>query len=185
MLVIGVAADAAGLHWRGRRHDDDSGSAAGDSAAALFDEVFGALHDGEQVAVGFAAPLSLPDTGGGGALESAESDRPAVRELGALLTELGRWRPWTVVSTSLPRWRATTSVLVWETDSDDLDAAVEAFFALADGDRGAEQAGTGVLNLAAAAAERAALTVDTAQLHEPVVLVSVAAVSAAGVSAAG
>jgi hypothetical protein len=180
MLVIGAASDAAGLRWRGRRHDDDPGAANGDSAATLFDEVFAALHDGEQVAVGFPAPLSVPDTGGGGVLESAESDRLAVRELATLLTELGRWRPWTVVSTSLPRWRATTSVLVWETDSDDLDAAVEAFFALADGDRGAERVTDGVLNLAAAAAERAGLTVDTAQLREPVVLVSVADVSAAG-----
>jgi hypothetical protein len=173
MLVIGAAPDGAGLRWRGRRHDDDPGAANGDTAAALFDAVFAALHDGEQVAVGFPAPLNGPDTGGDGALAAAENDRAAVRELAALLTELGRWRPWTVVSTSLPRWRATTSVLVWETESDDLDAAVEAFFALAHGAHEIERDPDGRLNLAAAAAERAGLSVDTAQLREPVVLVSV------------
>ena len=172
MLVIAAAFDDTAMRWRGRRHDDDPGAVRGESGASLFDAVFGALHDGEQVAVGFPAPLSVP-AGDAGGLESAERDRVAVRELAGLLTELGRWRPWTVVSTSLPHWRATTSVLVWETDSGDLDLAVEAFFRLAHSEDGAAPVQSGVLNLAAAAAERAQLTVDRAQLSEPVVLVSV------------
>ena len=96
-----------------------------------------------------------------------------MRQLAWLLTELGHWRPWTVASTSLPRWRATTSVLVWETESSDLDAAVEAFFTIAHGDHGAEDPSARVVNLAAAAAVRSELTVDADQVDEPVVLVRV------------
>lgn len=171
MLVIAVEPSEAGPRWRGRRHDDDGpGAASGTTREDLFEAVFHALHDGEQVAVGLPAPLGADP---GTTLETAEGERPAVRELAALLGELGHYRPWTVVSTSLPRWRATTSVLVWETASPDLDAAVEAFFTLVDGDRGAEDPHAEVVNLAAAAAVRAGLTCDEAQTGEPVVLVSV------------
>lgn len=171
MLVIGATPHGDGLRWSGRRHDDDEpGAVHGDAVEGLFDTIFAALHDGEQVAVGFPAPLAVdgPD------VEAAERDDPTVQQLARLLTELGRWRPWTVVSTSLPRWRATTSVLVWETDSDDLDAAVDAFFALAasKADHGAEKPDAQRINLAAAAAVRSELTADESQLREPVVLVS-------------
>ena len=113
------------------------------------------------------------------ALTRAEAGSAAVHDLGALLTELGRWRPWTVVSTSLPRWRATTSVLVWETplpqDAGDgaLDDAVERFYALVHdrADRGEESASGSLLNLAVVAAGRAQLTVDPAATHEPIVRV--------------
>jgi len=185
VLVIGTASSSEGLHWSGRRHDDDGpGVTRGDGVGGLFEAIFHALHDGEQVAVGFPAPLGVArdDTDGAApetALARVEVDSPAVRQLAALLTELGRWRPWTVVSTALPRWRATTSVLVWETalpqDAGDaaLDDAVEGFYALVHdrADHGAELASGPVLNLAAVAARRAELTVDSAQLHEPVVLV--------------
>jgi hypothetical protein len=152
------------------------------------------LHDGEQVAVGFPAPLSVAaasdqsSSGSGGgdlqdatvaALAAAVVESPAVAQVDLLLRELGRWRPWTVVSTSLPRWRATTSVLIWEIGnaadggSVDVDAAVEGFYELVRtrAEHGAELTGTTVINLAAAAARRAELTVDRAQLTEPVVRV--------------
>lgn len=185
MLVIGTASSGERLRWSGRRHDDDGpGVTRGDSVHGLFEGTFHALHDGEQVAIGFQAPLGIasestdePDAGA--ALARAEVDSPAVRHLAAVLTELGRWRSWTVVSTSLPRWRATTSVLVWETDLSqsaidaDLDDAVEGFYALVHdrAEHGAEVTTTPVLNLAAVAARRAELTVDCAQWREPIVLV--------------
>lgn len=175
MLVIGAAPDGDGLRWSGRRHDDDGpGAVRGGAVGELFDTVFAALHDGEQVAVGFPAPLAVDAPDVEAAFASAERDDPTVRQLARLLTELGRWRPWTVVSTSLSRWRATTSVLVWETDSDDLDAAVDAFFALARSraEHGAESPDARGINLAAAAALRSELAADDSQLREPVVLVS-------------
>jgi hypothetical protein len=97
-----------------------------------------------------------------------------VGHLEELLRGLGDYRPWTVVSTSLPKWRATTSVLLWETPGADLDAAVEAFYALVTrrADRGQEDWAAPVVNLAAACAQRAGLTVDPAQLSEPVVSIS-------------
>ena len=62
MLVIGAASGSAGLRWRGRRHDDNGpGAAHGDGVDTLFRAVFEALHDGEQVAVGFSAPLAARD----------------------------------------------------------------------------------------------------------------------------
>ncbi|WP_460606834.1 hypothetical protein [Jatrophihabitans fulvus] len=160
-------ADGDALSWRGRRHDDDGpGAVTGTSVPELFETVFTALHDGEQVAVGFPAPLWSHG--------SDSLDGPHVRAMSELVTEIGRWRPWTVVSTSLPRWRATTSVLVWETDLDDADAAVDAFFALvaAHADHGGEDRDADVVNLAATAAVRSELQADEAQLREPVLLVS-------------
>ena len=194
MLVIGIEPGAGAgdaITWRGRRHDDDGpGASQGDTAAGLFDAVFHALHDGEQVAVGFPAPLSVPAPADAdvaasarAALGEAVTASPAVAAADTLLGELGKWRPWTVVSTSLPRWRATTSVLVWESPADGagMDAAVEAFYDLvrARADHGAEATDTAVLNLAAAAALTAELTVDAAQLGEPVLAVPARAATAA------
>ena len=63
-MVIGVRAatpSSDDLTWSGRRHDDDKpGAVRGSSSADLFDTVFHALHDGEQVAVGFGGPLTAP-----------------------------------------------------------------------------------------------------------------------------
>ena len=98
MLVLVV--ETRRLRWAGRRHDDDR-HIAGTSQAALFDAVFAALYDGEQVALGFDCPVTA----------SVQAPIPALDQL---LAELNRWRPWTTVSTSLSRWRANTSILVWE-----------------------------------------------------------------------
>ena len=47
--------------WAGRRHDDDRLDAtSGVSSAELFDAVFHALHDGEQVALGLDCALTMP-----------------------------------------------------------------------------------------------------------------------------
>ncbi len=184
MLVIGVGTaqpSAEQLLWSGRRHDDDGpGASRGTSSAELFDAVFHALHDGEQVAVGVAATLSapLPDAGGAdderalsllAEAEASSSDTTAIR---TLLDEIGKWRPWTVVSTSLVRWRATTSVLVFEIDADTVDtdvadASVDAFFEqVRSGSGTVAPTDNGVLNLPAAMALRAGLGVDTDQLTE-------------------
>src|ERR1700678_2312430 len=113
--------------WAGRRHDDDRPDAtSGVSSAELFDAVFHALHDGEQVALGFDCALTMPvspDQGRASAPTDADADalvtlaepaasQPGLAELGDLLGELGMWRPWTTVSTSLARWKANTSILV-------------------------------------------------------------------------
>lgn len=181
MLVIAAAAVPGGLSWRGRRHDDDApGASRGDSVAGLFDCVFSALHDGEQVAVGFAGQLVAPQAAAPATAWEQGSGPEVVSRLAELLTELGRWRPWTVVSTSLPRWRATTSVLVWESDESsgaagiELDDNVEAFYALVRdrADPRPTRAAGDVVNLAATSALRAGLTVDPSQLGEPVVHVS-------------
>jgi hypothetical protein len=183
VLVIGVGSTqpaSAEFSWSGRRHDDDaSGASRGTSSEELFDAVFHALHDGEQVAVGVAATLSAPLSGDladdDAALnlltgaEAKSSDTAAIR---TLLDEIGQWRPWTVVSTSLARWRATTSVLVFEIDADAgdtgvVDAAVDAFFEqVRSGSDTAAPGRNGVLNLPAAMALRAGLDVDTDQLTE-------------------
>jgi hypothetical protein len=188
MLVIAVhGAEIAGdrLPWTGRRHDDDGTESTGEATASgLFDAVFHALHDGEQVAIGFDCPLTVP----AGANDSAdvasllaEADgvdaAPALAELRRLVGELGNWRPWTIVTTSLPRWRATTSVLLWEAvpaagAAVDPIAAIEAFFTMV---RAKEQpvgdADGPILNLAAAAAVSSEATADTSELTSPVVTV--------------
>lgn len=191
MLVIVTATGAESARWTGRRHDDvGRGAKRGDSDATLFEAIFEALHDGEQVAVGFPAPLCAAMDATWvdvdvaiAALALQQAGSPALRHTRALLTELGRWRPWTGVSTSLPRWRATTSVLVFEADVpadadlDELDRAVEGLFALvhARADHGAEVVSGPLINLAAAAARDAGLTTEAAELGEPVVLVPSAA----------
>ncbi len=214
MLVIGVRAatpSSDDLAWSGRRHDDDKpGAVRGSSSADLFDTVFHALHDGEQVAVGFGGPLTAPvdedqrNLDGAGQedraislLDQAEAGAPGLAGLDRLLGELGKWRPWTAVSTSLPRWRATTSILVWEllpssnaagesnpltTRTPDLDptaadSGVRRFFELlrSRADRRADVAAEPVINLAAAVALRAGLPVDSRQLSEPVLSIAAAA----------
>jgi hypothetical protein len=213
-LVIGVRAatpSSDDLAWSGRRHDDDKpGAVRGSSSADLFDAVFHALHDGEQVAVGFAGPLTTrideeqqnldgagPEDRAIALLDEAETAAPGLAGLDRLLGELGKWRPWTAVSTSLPRWRATTSILVWEllpssdaagesdplaTDGSDLDSTVadsgvRGFYELlrTRADRPAGVAAEPVINLAAAVALRAGLPVDARQLSEPVLAIAATA----------
>lgn len=192
--------------WAGRRHDDDRPDAtSGVSSAELFDAVFHALHDGEQVALGFDCALTMPvppDQGRASAPADADAlvtlagpaaSRPGLAELGYLLSELGIWRPWTTVSTSLARWKANTSILVWQavpaagTNAVTAGAAADSFFRQlpsassreahpaagthpADGTRPADGA---VVNLAAAAACRAGLFVDPLELARPTVSITV------------
>jgi hypothetical protein len=181
--------------WAGRRHDDDRPDASsGASSAELFDAVFHALHDGEQVALGFDCPLTLPvspDQGAAAALADADAlvrqaepaaTRPGITELGHVLGELGTWRPWTTVSTSLSRWKANTSILVWEAvpaeDSGAVtaSAAADSFFRqLQTATKpGTEVAADGtVVNLAAVTARRAGLFVDASELTHPAVSITV------------
>ncbi len=183
------------LRWAGRRHDDDRPDASsGSSSAELFDAVFHALHDGEQVALGFDCALTMPaPPGQGPASAPADADalvtlaepaagRPGLAELGHLLGELGTWRPWTTVSTSLARWKANTSILVWQavpapgSAGVAAGAAADSFFRefpAATEDATDTGAGT-VLNLAAAAARRAGLFVDASELGRPTVSITVA-----------
>ena len=215
-MVIGVRAatpSSDDLAWSGRRHDDDKpGAVRGSSSTELFDTVFHALHDGEQVAVGFGGPLTAPvdedqrNLDGAGQedraialLDRAEAGAPGLAGLDRLLGELGKWRPWTAVSTSLPRWRATTSILVWEllpssnaagesgpltSRTSDLgstveDSGVRHFFELlrSRAHRRSDVAAEPVINLAAAVALRAGLPVDSRQLSEPVLSIAATAPS--------
>ena len=160
MLVLVV--ETRDLRWAGRRHDDDR-PCAGTSQAGLFDAVFAALHDGEQVALGLDCPLT--------------ASGPGIAVLDQLLAELGTWRPWSTVSTSLARWRANTSILVWEAPAGvEASQAAGRFFRqleTAPEAAGSEAVGQ-VVNLAAAAARRAGLSVDKAELATPTdVLLSV------------
>lgn len=170
MLVIALD-PAQPLTWSGRRHDDDGPNAVtGTTAAQLFDTVFGALHDGEQVAVGVAGE---PD-----------DERAAGRlSITGLLGELGQWRPWTAVSTSLAGWRATRSILVWEFTGDSAPAAVEALFALVGVDAGdtgdavdisTAAADRADVNPIAAVAISAGLTCDQAELARSMLRLEVA-----------
>ncbi len=197
MLVIAVETGSlldGRLRWAGRRHDDDRPDASsGTSSAELFDAVFHALHDGEQVALGFDCPLTSPlSPDQGAAADHADADalvklaepaatRPGIAELGHLLGELGTWRPWTTVSTSLSRWKANTSVLVWQALPADgssgvpASAAADSFFRhlqTAAGDETEAVAGP-VVNLAAATARRAGLFVDASELARPTVSITV------------
>jgi hypothetical protein len=186
--------------WAGRRHDDDRPDAtAGVSSAELFDAVFHALHDGEQVALGFDCALTMPvppDQGRASAPADADAlvtlaepaaSQPGLAELGDLLGELGMWRPWTTVSTSLARWKANTSILLWQAvpapgaTTVTAGAAADSFFLQlpaasrgeADPAAGAQPANGAVVNLAAAAARRAGLFVDPAELARPTVSITV------------
>jgi hypothetical protein len=184
MLVIAVETVPGGrARWAGRRHDDDRPDAAsGATSAGLFDAVFRALHDGEQVALGFDCPLTTPSGAGQDAGASA-----GLAELGHLLGELGTWRPWTTVSTSLARWKANTSILVWEavpapgTGPVPATAATDSFFRQFPGAsaRGTEEDGTEadgtVVNLAATTARRAGLFVDPSELAQPAATITVIA----------
>jgi hypothetical protein len=196
VLVITVqtrAAPGEAPRWAGRRHDDDRPDAtSGRTPAELFDAVFAALHDGEQVALGFDCPLTAPASADGESTGQASADdlmeragpaagRPGIAELGHVLGELGTWRPWTTVSTSLRRWKANTSILVFQAVPAEgsggfaASAAVESFFrqVRAPAGDGAEPAAGAVVNLAAAAARRAGLFVDESELARPPVIISV------------
>ncbi len=193
MLVIMVETGSlpdGRTRWAGRRHDDDRPDAtSGASSAELFEVVFHALHDGEQVALGFDCPLTLavsPDQGAAAGDAGADAlaklaeptaTRPGIAELGEVLGELGTWRPWTRVSTSLSRWKANTSILVWEAVPAPVaaGAAADSFFRqfrTAAGRR-ADGAGGAVVNLAAAAARRAGLLADASELAQPAVSITV------------
>ena len=203
MLVIAVQTGSLGgparsvgsAGWAGRRHDDDRPDASsGATSAELFDAVFHALHDGEQVALGFDCPLTLavsPDQGAVAAEADADAlvnraepaaTRPGITELGYVLGELGMWRPWTTVSTSLSRWKANTSILVWEAVPAEgsgpvtASAAADSFFRQLQtaAEPGPEVAAAGtVVNLAAATARRAGLFVDASELSRPAVSITV------------
>ena len=189
MLVIAVetgSRPAGQMPWAGRRHDDDTpGASSGTTQAELFDAVFGALHDGEQVALGFDVPLSAPvppDQGAADADALLGLAGPGIAELGQLLGELGTWRPWTRVSTSLSRWKANTSILVWEAVPGDgadgvaAGAAADSFFrqlrTAAEDKPGAREGP--VVNLAAVVAQRAGLLADASELARPAVAITVA-----------
>jgi hypothetical protein len=187
MLVIAMETEPGGhVRWSGRRHDDDRPDAtAGASPAELFDAVFHALHDGEQVALGLDCALTLPvapDQASAGDLAEAAANQPGLAELGYLLGELGNWRPWTTVSTSLARWKANTSILVWQAVPAPGAAPVTAaaatgsFFrqlpAAQEAQKADEANGT-VVNLAAATARLAGLFVDPSELARPTVSITV------------
>ena len=195
MLVIAVETGAlpgGRVRWAGRRHDDDRPDASsGASPAELFDTVFQALHDGEQVALGADRPLTMPVPPDQGAAADAGADallelagpavtRPGPAELGFVLGELGVWRPWTRVSTSLSRWKANTSILVWEAvpaegvDGVAASAAADSFFRQLPTAAGPEpDAGRPVVNLAAAVAYRAGLLADASELSRPAISIIV------------
>ena len=201
MLVIAMESGSPGhMRWAGRRHDDDRPDASsGSGSGELFEAIFVALHDGEQVALGVDRPLTEPlgqghdATAAGPAsddtlarLAEAAADRPGLAELAHLLGELGTWRPWTTISTSLARWKANTSILLWQAvpaaGSAEVaaPAAADSFFrqlhsagSRAEATSGAEVAAGPVVNLAAAAARRAGLFVDPAELARPPVSITV------------
>lgn len=204
MLVIAMETGSlpgGRVRWAGRRHDDDRPDASsGVSPAELFDAVFHALHDGEQVALGLDCALTMPVAPGqdpasapAGAsadalvtLAESAASRPGLAELGYLLAELGTWRPWTTVSTSLARWKANTSILVWQAvpapgaGAVTASAATDSFFhqlpaASAQRTEPADEANGTLVNLAAAAARRAGLFVDPAELALPTVAITVTA----------
>ncbi len=195
MLVIAVETGALPgeqMRWAGRRHDDDRpDTSSGASPAELFDTVFHALHDGEQVALGFDCPLTLSVPPGQGAaaddagalvkLAEPTATRPGIAELGHLLGQLGTWRPWTTVSTSLSRWRANTSILVWEavpaegSRGIDVGTAADGFFRQLRKatEHEPDAAGGPVVNLAAAAARQTGLLADASELTHPAVSITV------------
>jgi hypothetical protein len=135
-------------------------------------------------------PVS-PDQGAAAAQADADAlvkqaepaaTRPGITELGDVLGQLGMWRPWTTVSTSLSRWKANTSILVWEavpaegSGTVTASAAADSFFRQLQTatEPGTEAAAAGtVVNLAAATARRAGLFVDASELTHPAVLITV------------
>jgi hypothetical protein len=191
MLVIAMETGllpGGRVRWAGRRHDDDRlDGSSGVSPAELFDAVFHALHDGEQVALGLDCALTMPvapDQDPATVLAESAASRPGLAELGYLLGELGTWRPWTTVSTSLARWKANTSILVWQAvpapgaGTVTASAAADSFFrqlpaASAQRAEPADEANGTLVNLAAAAARRAGLFVDPSELARPTVTITV------------
>lgn len=190
MLVIAMETQSSPrgrLCWTARRHDDDESDAtSGASAAELFDTVFHALHDGEQVALGFDCPLTMPIAPDHAGTDTADDltklaeGRPGIAELAELLGQLATWRPWTTVSTSLSRWKANTSILVWEAvpaaGSGGVlpGAAADTFFRrLRAAGPEEEPADRTVVNLAASASRRAGLFVDAPELARPAVSITV------------
>ncbi len=196
MLVIAVdtiSSTPGRPVWSARRHDDDGPDHSGRlTDEGLFEAVFHALHDGEQISIGLDCELTAPVPDGparDGApapdqAGAASADSAGVAALTALLDEIGMWRSWTVVTTSVERWKATTSILVWQAagraasaqpgDRSFADSAIEAFYgSLFDADAPAADGGSAaVLNLVAAVAQRAGLQVDAAELRRPVVSIA-------------
>ena len=187
MLVIAIETGSGEpARWAGRRHDDDRPDAtSGASPAELFDAVFHALHDGEQVALGLDCPLTVPAPADHDPAAAADGAGPGegagLADLGYLLGELGNWRPWTTVSTSLARWKANTSILVWQAvpapgeGTVPASAAADSFFRQlpAVAGRAEEKTAGPLVNLAAATARRAGLFVDPSELAEPAVSITV------------
>jgi hypothetical protein len=178
VLVIAVESrriTSSELPWLARRHDDDEFESTGEQTAqGLFDAVFHALHDGEQVSIGFDCALTAAGAGidpqDPAAVLAAAGDSPGVGALRWLIDELGTWRPWTIVTTSLARWRATTSVLVWEAETSGA-AALDGFYAVLRADAPSSAGDSAVLNVAAAIAVASEATADTAELTQPVLRV--------------
>jgi len=174
VLVIAVdtrTASDAQLTWAARRHDDDGTESTGEpTPQGLFDAVFHALHDGEQVAIGWDCPLTAPAEDGDRVDPEAALARAraltagaGLDALGRLVSELGEWRPWTIVTTSSARWRATTSVLLWEFAGDaEPERAIDAFYAALHTDDAGED--EPALNLAAAIAVGSGATADPDEL---------------------
>jgi hypothetical protein len=177
VLVIALESLGAGdgMSWRGRRHDDDElEGPRGKSAEDLFDAVFAAIHDGEQTAVGVDCPLTAPLSGRADdedtllAIADQEALLPSRAQLRLLLDQLGTWRPWTAVTTSPERWLATRSVLAWEMPpGTPADVAISNFFADLRKPRTVPDPAEPVVNLAVAAALRAGLVVERAELSRP------------------
>jgi hypothetical protein len=185
MLVIAIETGSGDpARWAGRRHDDDRPDAtSGATAAELFDAVFHALHDGEQVALGLDCPLTVPAAADHdpATASAGPGEGAGLADLGYLLGELGTWRPWTTVSTSLARWKANTSILVWQAvpapgqGAVPASAAADSFFRQLPAVAGQppEKTAAPLVNLAAAAARRAGLFVDPSELAEPAVSITV------------
>jgi len=207
MLVIAMETGSGPdghVRWAGSRHDDDRPDASsGVSPSCSAWKTASNSSAGEQVALGFDCPLTMPvsseqDPGSAPADADADalvtlaepaSSRPGLAELGYLLSELGTWRPWTTVSTSLARWKANTSILVWQAVPAPGASAVTASAAAASFFRqlpavtsranepaaATKPAAATVVNLAAAAARRAGLFVDPSELAQPAVSITVTA----------
>jgi hypothetical protein len=198
VIAVDTSASTPGRPlWSARRHDDDGPDHSGRlTDEGLFEAVFHALHDGEQVSIGLDCALTAAPAGEPGddaaVLEqagAATAGSGGIAALTELLDEIGMWRSWTVVTTSVERWKATTSILVWaatgrptgtaaDGDRSFADAAVDAFYSYVHSPASAPPAaGTDgdrpVLNLVAAAARRAGLQVDVAELQRPVVSIPV------------
>jgi hypothetical protein len=186
MLAIAVETSPGngGFTWSGRRHDEDRlRSSQATSAEALFDTVFEALHDGEQVAVGVDCPLIVRvpsdrtdsdeqlDENRLLQLAAGVEQRPGFAQLANALKLVAHWRPWTTASASLARWRANTSILLWEADasSQDAESAIRGLFNSLRPAAGETMPPKGepIVNVGAATAIQAGLIIDHAELEQP------------------